>query len=83
MEEWIKLITLALARWVEAGAALVIATSSARSLWSYLVAVITDRSLAVPKEEICLSLGRSLALALELELGADILKSLYSALAVE
>ncbi|ADB42888.1 MULTISPECIES: DUF1622 domain-containing protein [Spirosoma] len=75
MEEWIKMITLALARWVEAGAALVIAIASARSLVSYLYAVGTDRSLAVPKEEIRLSLGRSLALALELELGADILKT--------
>lgn len=69
------MITLALARWVEAGAAVVIALSSARSLWNYLRAVIADQSLAVPKEEIRLSLGRSLALALELELGADILKT--------
>ena len=69
------MITLALARWVEAGAAVVIAISSARSLWNYLRAVIADQSLAVPKEEIRLSLGRSLALALELELGADILKT--------
>lgn len=69
------MITLALARWVEAGAAVVIAISSARALWNYLRAVIADQSLAVPKEEIRLSLGRSLALALELELGADILKT--------
>lgn len=75
MENWIKMITLALARWVEVGAAVVIAISSARSLWNYLRAVIADQSLAVPKEEIRLSLGRSLALALELELGADILKT--------
>ena len=75
MENWIKMITLALARWVEAGAAVVIAISSARALWNYLRAVIADQSLAVPKEEIRLSLGRSLALALELELGADILKT--------
>ncbi|UFH51973.1 DUF1622 domain-containing protein [Spirosoma sp. KNUC1025] len=37
--------------------------------------IVTDRSLMVPKEEIRLSLGRSLVLALELELGADILKT--------
>lgn len=75
MEEFIKTLTLTLARWVEAGAALVIGLSSARALWGYLRAVATDRSLSVPKEEIRLSLGRSLALALELELGADILKT--------
>lgn len=75
MEALIKTLTLTLARYVEAGAALVIAISSARSLWHYLRAMVTDRSLAVPKEEIRLSLGRSLALALELELGADILKT--------
>lgn len=75
MEELIKTFTLTLARWVEVGAAIVICVSSARSLWAYLRAVVTDRSLSVPKEEIRLSLGRSLALALELELGADILKT--------
>lgn len=75
MEEIIKTLTLNLARWVEAGAAIVIAIASVRALGSYLWAVATDRSLAVPKEEIRLSLGRSLALSLELELGADILKT--------
>lgn len=75
MEEIIKTLTLTLARFTEAGAALVIAIASLRSLWNYLKAVVTDQSLAVPKEEIRLSLGRSLALALELELGADILKT--------
>lgn len=75
MEALIKAITLTLARGVEAGAALVIAISSIRALLAYLIAVAKDRSLAVPKEEIRLSLGRSLALALELELGADILKT--------
>ena len=75
MEALIKTITLMLARGVEVGAALVIALSSVRSLWNYLRALVTDRSLLVPKEEIRLSLGRSLALALELELGADILKT--------
>lgn len=75
MEEVIKTITVSLARWVEAAAAVVIALASLRAFWGYLVAVVRDRSLAVPKEEIRLSLGRSLALALELELGADILKT--------
>lgn len=75
MEGIIKVITLALAQGIEVGAAVVIALSSVRSLWNYLRALATDHSLLVPKEEIRLSLGRSLALALELELGADILKT--------
>ena len=75
MEALIKTITLLMARGVEFGAALVIALSSIRSLWHYLRAYLIDRSLLVPKEEIRLSLGRALALALELELGADILKT--------
>ena len=36
---------------------------------------MAGQDLMVPKEEIRLTLGRSLALALELELGADILKT--------
>lgn len=75
MEGIIKVITLTLAQGIEVGAAVVIALSSVRSLWNYLRALATDHSLLVPKEEIRLSLGRSLALALELELGADILKT--------
>ena len=85
MEELIKTITLTLARWVEAGAALVIGTASFRALWNFIAALVAIRrhsryavaasSLVVPKEEIRLTLGRSLALALELELGADILKT--------
>lgn len=75
MEELIKTATMLLARWIEAGAALVIGFASVRSLGTFLIAIATDRSLLVPKEEIRLALGRSLALALELELGADILKT--------
>ena len=75
MEEFVKEATLFLARWIEAGAAGVIAIASIRAMGSFLFAIVTDRSLTVPKEEIRLSLGRSLALALELELGADILKT--------
>ena len=78
MEEFIKAATLLLARWIEAGAATVIGIASLRALGNFLVAIVTDRSLMVPKEEIRLSLGRSLALALELELGADILKTAVS-----
>ncbi len=77
------MVTLWLARGIEAGAALVIATASVRALWNFLAGIVrlrsqppgTEGSWLVPKEEIRLTLGRSLALALELELGADILKT--------
>ena len=82
MEALIKTATLLLARWIEAGAALVIAVASVRALWNFLTGILslrqqrgTEDGLLVPKEEIRLTLGRSLALALELELGADILKT--------
>ena len=82
MEAIIKTATLLLARWIEAGAAVVIAVASLRALWNFLTGILslrqqrgTEGGLLVPKEEIRLTLGRSLALALELELGADILKT--------
>ena len=85
MEEIVKIATLSLARWIEAGAALVIALASAQAMWNFVLALTSSYrhtrynrlgpSTMIPKEEIRLTLGRSLALALELELGADILKT--------
>lgn len=75
VEGLIKSLTLYLARFVEAGAALVIGIASLRSLGSYFLNLIKGPAEEVPKEDIRLALGRSLALALEFELGADILKT--------
>lgn len=75
VEATIKAITIYLARFVEFSAALVIAIATVRSLWFFLVSIAHGQATAVPKEEIRLSLGRSLALALEFELGADILNT--------
>jgi len=78
VEELIKTITVYLARFVEIAAALVIGISSLRGLLSYFKDIIPHRivsSFNIPKEEIRLTLGRSLALALEFLLGADILKT--------
>ena len=75
LESAIKAITLYLAQFVEFAAALVIGIASVQGLWAYFLALAHDRATATPKEEIRLSLGRSLALALEFELGADILKT--------
>jgi uncharacterized membrane protein len=75
MEAVIKTVTLHLAWFAEGAAALVIGIASARALWAYFANVARPGGRAVPKDEIRLSLGRSLALALEFELGADILKT--------
>lgn len=75
VEGLIKSLTLYLARFVEVGAALVIGIASLRSLGSYFRNLVQGPANEVPIEEIRLALGRSLTLALEFELGADILKT--------
>lgn len=75
VEGFVKNLTVYLARFVEVAAALVIGIASLRGIGSYFVSLVRGPFGAVPKEEIRLSLGRSLALALEFELGADILNT--------
>ncbi|HVK02994.1 MAG TPA: DUF1622 domain-containing protein, partial [Armatimonadaceae bacterium] len=67
--------TLNLARLAETAAALVIGIASLRALFGYLANVLRPAGGTIPRDEIRLSLGRSLALALEFALGADILKT--------
>jgi uncharacterized membrane protein len=52
---------------------LVVGVAIVRGLLTYIAELIQTRGGDVPKEGIRLSLGRSLALALEFQLGADIL----------
>lgn len=75
MEDFLKQVTLYLAHGAELCGALVIAVATLRGLVTYVIALFTDHTGLVPKEAIRLNLGRSLALALEFELGADILKT--------
>lgn len=76
VEGIIKSLTLYLARFVELAAAVVIGIASLRGIVAYFASVATRTGgTDVPKEAIRLALGRSLALALEFELGADILKT--------
>lgn len=75
VEAFVKALTLYLARFVEAASALIIGIASLRALWGYVVDVVRGQAKAIPKEEIRLSLGRTLALALEFQLAADILKT--------
>ncbi len=76
MEEIVKSITTALARGAEIAAALVIGIASVRAIAMFLgnyFKKLAPKKISI--EDIRLSLGRSLALALEFLLGADILKT--------
>src|SRR5690606_4343759 len=76
MEETVKLITIYLARFVEIGAAFIIGFASLKALVAYLISIFKPGGSKIfPKNDIRLSLGRNLALALEFLLGADILKT--------
>ena len=75
VEEFTKAVTILLSRFVEAAAAVVIAVAALRAFIGFLIVAVRPRGGSVPKEEIRLSLARSLALALEFELGADILRT--------
>ena len=75
MEEIVKMITQYLARFVEVGAAIIIGFSSIKALSLYVRDLFVLRNTIIPRIEIRQNLGRSLALALEFLLGADILQT--------
>lgn len=75
MEEIVKMITLYLARFVEVGAAIIIGFASIKALLLYIRDLLILRNTLLPRIEIRQNLGRSLALALEFLLGADILQT--------
>ena len=74
----LKTATLLLAAFVEGAAALVIGLAAAEAVFSALVLFLPGRAPSDgtdPKEMVRLRLGRWLAVALEIELGADILRT--------
>ncbi|MCA1686343.1 MAG: DUF1622 domain-containing protein [Planctomycetia bacterium] len=75
LESTMRLGTTALAILAEATGAAIIGIAVVRGLIAYLVDLAADRAGVSPKEAIRLNLGRSLALALEFLLGADILRT--------
>src|SRR4051794_19074011 len=75
LDTFLRLATLSLAALAEAAAALIIGVAVVRGLVSYLRSMGAAAKGEVPKEAIRLTLGRSLALALEFELAADILRT--------
>lgn len=76
MEDFVKQGTTYLAAAIEAGAALVIALAAGQAVVRALNFYFFRRkTIEEAKEEVRLSLGRWLALALEFELAADILRT--------
>jgi uncharacterized membrane protein len=75
-EDFVKTFTVYLARGVEILAALIIAYASIKAIIDYVLNILSKKEAQiVPKDEIRLAFGKSLSLALEFLLGADILKT--------
>jgi uncharacterized membrane protein len=75
LEAYLRLGTTTLAMLAEAIGGAIIGLAVLRAAFAFLRDLVTDRRGVVPKEAIRLTLGRSLALALEFLLGADILRT--------
>jgi uncharacterized membrane protein len=75
MEDIIKTSTLYLAQCIELLAAVIIFYSSGKAVLKYIRDNVSKATGFLPGMEIRLNLGKSLAIALELLLGADILKT--------
>jgi uncharacterized membrane protein len=86
LDEIVRTITIWLANVADLSGAIVVGVAAIRGLLAFLKAiaglVLRRGDLTsvneVPKEEIRLSLARSLALALEFEVGADILRTVVT-----
>jgi uncharacterized membrane protein len=75
MKSWIELGVTYLATGIECLAGMIILYSSLIAFVAYFKSMWSHSGSLAPKVEIRFSLGRSLAIALELLLGADILKT--------
>jgi uncharacterized membrane protein len=75
MEELFKVATLYMAFAVEAIAALVIAFSVIQGTWATVLVILRRPPEPYGKEAVRIQLGRWLAVALEFELAADILRT--------
>ena len=85
-EEIVRIVTSWLANLADLSGAIVVGVAAVRGLLAFLTAIgglVLRRGTVtsgneIPKEEIRLSLARSLALALEFEVGADILRTVVT-----
>lgn len=74
-DEWLKYFLETLIFLANVAGGLVVGVGTLRGLLVYALDLVRMRGEDVPKEQIRLSLGRALALALEFQLGADILST--------
>jgi uncharacterized membrane protein len=81
MEEIIKICTTTIAQIIEFLAAIIICYASLKAVIYYFKDSVSKVKKFLPDTNIRLSLGKSLAIALELLLGADILKTALAAIA--
>jgi uncharacterized membrane protein len=75
MEALIKTVTLYLAQFIELMAAVIICYASVKAVVQFFSDIVSKTTGYVPRIAVRLTLGKSLAIALELLLGADILKT--------
>jgi len=73
MEELAKNITLTISRGVEILAAIIIGIAVMKTLYSYFIPLFRKSRAAITNEEIRVQFGSSVAVSLELLLGADVL----------
>lgn len=78
MEHFVKLTALNTGLFVEGLAAIIIAVASARALLNYFKNFIANNFQKNISEELRVNLGSSVAVALELLLGADVLMTAVS-----
>jgi uncharacterized membrane protein len=74
MQDTVEHLTRYLATGVEAGAALIVLIAAVQALWRVIL-LLVHREGEMAKEDIRLSFGRWLALALEFMLAGDILRT--------
>lgn len=75
MEELIKSATVSISQFIEVLAALIILYASLIATFQYIREIFVSEKRLLHNMDIRLNLGKSLAIALELLLGADILKT--------
>ncbi len=78
MQELVRLLTLYLAAVVEVGAAVIVGFGAGEAIVRATVGVFKREVLADSTEDIRLTLARWLALAIEFELAADIIRTMIT-----
>jgi uncharacterized membrane protein len=78
LQELVRFLTVYLAAGVEVGAAVIVGFAAAEAMVRAVRGLFKGESEALPREEIRLHLARWLALAIEFELAADIIRTMVA-----